>query len=183
MLSKDHEQITREIKSLKQRLSELERRIDYDSDDDMLPSGDFSILVVGVGTERFGLMLQHVEEVIMMCRMSSLPESPEWFAGLLNLRGTSVPVIDVLARLHHKASTLNINNHIVICNENEKRIGLVVRDIHNIVNRGTIPLHRPDKSIPHAAYVLRVLYLENRTILLTSVGKLLDLMSSITVDK
>ena len=56
------------------------------------------VLVFHIGDDRYGLPLRVVRRVLPLVELKSLPLAPDAVAGLMNLHGESVPVID-LARI------------------------------------------------------------------------------------
>ena len=56
------------------------------------------VLVFHIGTDRYALRLTDIARVLPAAALKALPQAPAWTAGLLDLHGTPVPVID-LARL------------------------------------------------------------------------------------
>lgn len=56
-------------------------------------------LVFPVGPEWFAFDLAQVREVIGAQTVTALPGAPTWLAGLTNLRGELVPVVDLAALL------------------------------------------------------------------------------------
>src|ERR1700748_2560197 len=53
----------------------------------------------GVGGELFGLPISRVQDVFMPDRLTRVPLSSQEIAGVLNLRGRIVTVVDMRARL------------------------------------------------------------------------------------
>lgn len=60
-------------------------------------------LVFHIGADRYGLPLAAVNRVLPAAALKQLPLAPDWVAGLLDLHGAPVPVID-LSRLAGRAS-------------------------------------------------------------------------------
>ena len=56
------------------------------------------VLVFHIGAARYGLRLAAIASVLPVAALKPLPLTPQWVAGVLDLHGTPVPVID-LARL------------------------------------------------------------------------------------
>ncbi len=52
-----------------------------------------------IGSERFGVPILVVQEIIMMSTITEIPNSPEFVEGVINLRGNIIPVIDLRRRL------------------------------------------------------------------------------------
>jgi chemotaxis-related protein WspB len=53
------------------------------------------VLVFHIGRERYGLPLASVARVLPLAQLTALPLAPAYVAGLLDLHGAPVPVIDV----------------------------------------------------------------------------------------
>ncbi len=65
--------------------------------DDAQPEESASVVVLAVGTERYGVELHQVREVQPLRALCRVPELPLPWAGLVNLRGTLFAVLS----LHH----------------------------------------------------------------------------------
>ena len=53
------------------------------------------VLVFHIGHDRYGLPLRVVRRVLPLLELKALPLAPEAVAGLMNLHGDTVPVIDL----------------------------------------------------------------------------------------
>ncbi|MTV39265.1 chemotaxis protein CheW [Duganella radicis] len=53
------------------------------------------LLVFHIGADRYGLRLRDVVRVLPLVELKQLPLAPDMVAGLLDLHGASVPVIDL----------------------------------------------------------------------------------------
>jgi len=56
------------------------------------------VLVFHIGADRYGLPLRQVQRVLPLVELKGIPLAPDSVAGLLNLHGDPVPVVD-LARI------------------------------------------------------------------------------------
>lgn len=63
---------------------------------------DESMQLVGfaIGRELFGVDILKVREIIRDASITSIPNSPEFVEGVINLRGNIIPVIDLRKRLN-----------------------------------------------------------------------------------
>ena len=57
------------------------------------------MLLFKIGGDTYGVKLVDVDEVLHMPTLRSIPSAPLFLAGVLNLRGALIPVIDMLERL------------------------------------------------------------------------------------
>ncbi len=53
-----------------------------------------------IGTELFGVSILMVQEIIRSAPITTVPNSPDFIEGIINLRGNIVPVIDLRKRLN-----------------------------------------------------------------------------------
>lgn len=97
-------------------------------------SGARKYLTFEVGPERYGLLLTDVRETIKLSQMTLVPRSPRYLAGLISLRGTMVPVIDLRHRLGLDAAPLTRQSRIVVCESAGQPVGFIVDRIHKVVD-------------------------------------------------
>lgn len=60
---------------------------------------DEQFVTLGIDREVFALPVEVVREILDMRPMFRIPEAPHYLAGLIDVRGRGVPVIDLRARL------------------------------------------------------------------------------------
>lgn len=63
------------------------------------PGGDIQVVVFGLGEEEFALPVTTVREILDHRNAYRVPHAPAWFLGLTDVRGTSVPMVDLRVRL------------------------------------------------------------------------------------
>lgn len=59
------------------------------------PAGTIEMVVLAVGGERYGVDAQHVREVLVLTGLAPVPGTPAFWSGLVNVRGTLYPVLDL----------------------------------------------------------------------------------------
>lgn len=72
------------------------------------------VLVFHIGAERYGLRLAGVSQVLPAAALKALPLTPPYVAGLLDLHGTPVPVIDLAQLSGLRPSALRFDTRIVV---------------------------------------------------------------------
>src|ERR1700694_2291286 len=65
----------------------------------MIEHGDIEYVTVTVGTQTFGVPIRRVRDVFLPERVTRVPLAPFEIAGLINLRGRIVTLIDMRRRL------------------------------------------------------------------------------------
>lgn len=84
------------------------------------------VLVCDVGRDRYALPLDAVLEVVPAVALSPLPGAPPLVDGVINVRGTLVPVLDLRARLGLRREPLKASEHFVLAKAGEQTVALRV---------------------------------------------------------
>lgn len=93
--------------------------------------------------EIFALEMTRVKEIIQYKPITKVPEAPAYIEGVINLRGTILPVINMRARLRKEdRSDLERRCIVIVSLEGEEDLGLLVDDMADIIE---IPV---DKIVP-----------------------------------
>jgi purine-binding chemotaxis protein CheW len=89
------------------------------------------------GDERFALDILEVKELIEVSNMTRVPMTPEFIRGVINLRGSVVPVVDLASRLGRTRSDLTKRSCIVLVeielDEAHQTIGMLVDEVNEIL--------------------------------------------------
>src|SRR4029077_3367356 len=67
-----------------------------------------------IGGEEFAISLLKVKEIIEYDTVTQVPKTPEWVRGVINLRGSVVPVIDLAVKFRQAPSVAGKLTCIVI---------------------------------------------------------------------
>lgn len=87
-----------------------------------------------------------IREIRAWSLVTRLPRVPDHVAAVVNLRGTVLPVIDLLVRLGWTATETTPRNHIVVVDHQGQSRGLIVRDMNDIVSIDMDTMQQPDSG-------------------------------------
>ena len=118
-----------------------------------------------------------VVEVLRVVALTPLPDSPAWVLGILNLRGRSVPVLDLRRRLGLTPIEVGLDAAIVVVEDSGKTVGLLVDEVAEVVDIDDNSLEPPTGS---GQGLKAITHLGSRTILLLDLPHLLDLPGRVT---
>jgi len=94
-------------------------------------------LTFWLGEEVLGMDIRTVREIIQCGPMATVPLMPEFLRGVINLRGSVVPVIDLNARFGRPASQLGKKSCIVIFDAlrggERTELGLLVDAVSEVI--------------------------------------------------
>ena len=95
-------------------------------------------LTFSLANEEYGLGILKVKEIIGMMPITSVPGTPQFVKGVINLRGQVIPVIDLRMRFRINAADYTDRTCIVVVEiESEDRIirvGIVVDSVSEVLN-------------------------------------------------
>lgn len=77
--------------------------------------------------------VQYIDKAILLPKLNPIPNSPDYLAGLLNLSGHIIPVIDLAIDMQlHRNEKYSINTIILIAKNQKTQIGIIVDKIIGI---------------------------------------------------
>jgi len=85
-----------------------------------------------VGKEEYCIDLRRVEEILQPLPVTPLPRAPEFIEGVVSLRGTVMPVVDVRKRLGVPLAPGG-KAKLLVCLVGRKRLGLLVDRVSQVV--------------------------------------------------
>jgi purine-binding chemotaxis protein CheW len=95
-------------------------------------------LTFSLGDEVFAMDIRCVREIIQHSNMTMVPLMPEFVRGVINLRGSVVPVIDLQSRFGRERSKLGKKTCIVIFDtvvaDEKVELGLLVDAVSEVID-------------------------------------------------
>jgi purine-binding chemotaxis protein CheW len=116
--------------------------------------GELKVLLVQVKRMEAALPLQSIQEVVPYAWLTRIPEAPAWVAGLLDLGGQMICVLDVAARATGEAHTPRVEDFIVVCQLDQRAVGLCVNAVRDVVSFPASAVAPPPRDVPYAPYLL-----------------------------
>lgn len=94
-------------------------------------------LTFTLGKEMFAIGILNIKEILEYGSLTAVPMMPEFIRGVINLRGSVVPVVDLAARFGGKRSQVTKRTCIVIIevtsDEGRQDIGVVVDAVSEVL--------------------------------------------------
>jgi purine-binding chemotaxis protein CheW len=133
------------------------------------------LVVFKVGAEEFAVDIMLTREVVLMREITPVPETEAYVEGVMNLRGSLVPVIDFRKRLRAFRSIAHSDHRIIIANLDGRTAGLIVDGASEVIRVNEEMI----ESVPHlisemgAGYIEGVVNIDGRFITLIDLRKAL----------
>ena len=117
---------------------------DHDEDDPMARSSssarnattddDAQVVIFRLGAEEFGVPIMSVQEIVRVPEvLTKVPKTPRFVEGVINLRGTVLPVIDQRSRLGLDAIERNDRQRIMVYTLGGMRTGFIVDSVAEVL--------------------------------------------------
>ena len=116
------------IGELDRELRRLERELETMDGAPLLAAGPFDLLLCRVDNELVGFVETEVERVVQAAELLPVADAPPWVLGLLNLRGTLLPIVSIEARVGRSQAEIASSDSYVIANVEGRRTGVLVQD-------------------------------------------------------
>ena len=88
--------------------------------------------------EEYGISILKIKEIIGMMSITTVPQTPDFVKGVINLRGKVIPVVDLRLRFGMEAMEYNERTCIIVVEITGKAgtvmIGIVVDSVSEVLN-------------------------------------------------
>lgn len=92
-------------------------------------------IVVNLGVEQYGIDIGYVDNIVRMQNITRVPKAPEYFKGVINLRGEIVPVMSLRKRFELEDDIYTDKSRIIILkSEQQDTIGVIVDMVKEVIN-------------------------------------------------
>jgi Chemotaxis signal transduction protein len=124
----------------------------------------------------FGVPIADVVQIIGIQEITPIPDSPAYAKGVINLRGSIIPVIDVRIRFNKPEGKYNERTCIIVTKIDESFIGFIVDSVDEVTtisDENISPAPRVSKDRTNA-YLNGIGKVENKVVLLLDTSKILN---------
>jgi purine-binding chemotaxis protein CheW len=108
-----------------------------------LPTDGTKLLTVQLGDELYGVDIFRVQEIKGYTTVTKIPNTPPYIKGVLNLRGTIVPIVELRAKFGMPTIDYTMFTVIVVVVVQHQIIGLVVDSVSDVLNIDKKDIHSP----------------------------------------
>ncbi|CAE6930070.1 Chemotaxis protein CheV [Pseudomonas marincola] len=125
------------------------------------------------GKQIYGINVFKVKEVLQCPKLTCMPRSNPVVRGVANIRGGTIPIIDLSMATGKRALADLESSFVIITEYNTKVQGFLVGAVERIVNMNWEAIHPPPKGTGRDHYLTAVTQLENNLVEIIDVEKVL----------
>ncbi len=100
-----------------------------------------------LGNEEFALEIEHVREIIRYPEIVKVPNLPEYIKGVISLRDTLMPIIDMRIKLDTGNDEIGDSTRVVVVDADNTRIGLVVDRVYEVTRIAKDTIFAPPQAL------------------------------------
>jgi len=131
-----------------------------------------------IGEELFGVSILMVQEIIRSTPITTVPDSPDFIEGIINLRGNIVPVIDLRKRLglYNGNTIIEEDIWILILNIEGRTTGFIVDSVTQVLKIDEDALETPPDIVVarlEGQYIRGVCQLDEELLILLNFNSIL----------
>jgi purine-binding chemotaxis protein CheW len=114
-----------------------------------------------LGLEEYAIEITKVKEIILVEGITRVPQMPAYIEGIINLRGTVIPVVD--------------HTRIIVTRMDKRIVGMIVDAVSRVMKIPKANIQPPPETIASVAgeYLIGVAKLDERMQLLLDIEKVL----------
>ena len=137
---------------------------------------ELQIVGFRIGRETFGVPISLVHEIVRVPEITSVPDSPGFVEGVINLRGKIISVVDLRKRFGEAITPANRKNRILVTAVDGKLVGLIVDAASEVLKISENDIGPPPGvfSEDEVHYVTGVGKHQGRLIILIDLNKILQ---------
>jgi len=137
---------------------------------------EIKVVCFRLGGDTFAIDIMRVREIIKPQKLAGLPGAPSFLEGVINLRGTVIPVVDLRKRFEIEGRRGDGEGRLLITMIRRQPLGLMVDSVTEVAS---IPVRdlRPPPSVVRIAgyrYLIGVCLVKDGMLLLVNPDTLLN---------
>ena len=146
-------------------------------------------LTFSLSDEEYGLGIIKVKEIIGMMAITSVPRTPEFIKGVINLRGKVIPVMDLRLKFSMEPIPYSDRTCIIVVevdsNESTVLIGIVVDSVSEVLNINEDEIEETPTfgTSLNTEYILGMAKIEGGVKILLDIDKVLSTEEIATLEK
>ncbi len=133
-------------------------------------------LTFRLGKEEYGIDILKVQEIRGYDQVTRIANTPEFIKGVINLRGTVVPILDLRLKFNLGSAEYNQFTVVIILNVARRVVGVVVDSVSDVISMNSEQI-RPAPEFSQAVnakFIRGLANVDERMIIVADIEKLMS---------
>lgn len=143
---------------------------------------EMQICCFTIAGEQYAIDIMKIREIIRPLKITPLPKAPDFIEGIVNLRGTVIPVIEMRKRFGLDVER-DFEPRMIIVKVEDTAIGVTVDHVSDVIRIPVSDIQPPPKMIKgiESEYVEGVVKYSGDLIILLNIDRILSTEEKITL--
>ncbi|HAI70398.1 MAG TPA: chemotaxis protein CheW [Gammaproteobacteria bacterium] len=149
--------------------------------DETSPIANKKYLTFVLATEEYAVDILRVQEIKGWNKVTKIPNTPDYICGVINLRGTIVPIIDLRLRFSLEEQTYGAMTVVVVVkvlsdNKKERIMGIVVDAVSDVYDVPENQIKPPPDfgSVISTEFVKGLATVDEKMVIILDIDRLLN---------
>ena len=131
------------------------------------------LVIFQLNEQQYALPIQETQEIIRMTPITRVPNTRHYVEGIINLRGSIVPVINLNKRLGLQVNDYDEATRIIVVEHDGQKVGMIVDNVHEVGRFTDDEIEPPAVAGDNVDYLKGVVKKGDRLWLLLNLAKVL----------
>jgi purine-binding chemotaxis protein CheW len=129
-----------------------------------------------LGEEQYGIAIDRIKEIIALMKVTYVPKTPEYMRGVINLRGSIIPVVDTRLRFGMEPQEETMHTAIIIVEVEKVNVGFIVDCVEEVASIDSSHLGAAPKfgSGVDTDFICSMAQIEEKVVMILDVLKLFE---------
>jgi len=131
--------------------------------------------------EDYAIAITKIQEIILMKPITRIPQVPDFIEGLINLRGSVIPIINLRKRFGLAVREVDDETRTIVVNIHDKTVGCIVDAVTQVMRINRDQIQPPPLSVLAVShqYIAGLARLDERLMIILDIDRLFDEQSSV----
>lgn len=142
---------------------------------------EVQVVAFKLAREEYGVNILNVQEIKKLTDITRVPFTPDFMKGVMNLRGSVLPVIDLKKRLSLAEEPYSEDTRIIIVKVDELSVGMIVDAVTEVLAIGPDDIEAPENVVDGSTsddnFISGVGNINNRLVIMLKLNEIIGLTS------
>jgi purine-binding chemotaxis protein CheW len=131
--------------------------------------------------EDYAIAITKIQEIILMKPITRIPQVPDFIEGLINLRGSVIPIVNLRKRFGLSPREVDDETRTIVANIHDKTVGCIVDAVTQVMRINRDQIQPPPLAVLSVAhqYIAGLARLDDRLLIILDIERLFDEQSAI----
>lgn len=131
------------------------------------------VVIFQLNDQQYALPIQETQEIIRMTGITRVPNTKNYVEGIINLRGSIVPVINLNRRLDLPLQDYTDATRIIVVEYEGQKVGIIVDNVLEVGRYTAAEMEPPAETGDNTDYLRGIIKKGDRLWLLLNLGRIL----------